>query len=48
MIMNLKKEYITKKSVKEVLGRGFDDEGLITMDIDDINKLIRYYLEFSD
>lgn len=34
------KRKITKKKVKEVLGWGFDDEGLITLDIDDINELV--------
>lgn len=31
---------LTKERVKEILGMGFDDEGYITVDIDDINKLM--------
>lgn len=42
------KKYISKEGVKKALGRGFDDDGLLFVDIEEINKLIEYYLEFSD
>jgi hypothetical protein len=32
---------ITKNKVKAILGQGFDDEGLITLNIEDINKIIK-------
>lgn len=43
-----KKQFISKKEVKNCLGASFDDEGLITLDIDNINEIIEYYLCYSD
>lgn len=36
---------ITKKLVKDVIGIDFDEEGLITLSIDEINEIVKKYLE---
>lgn len=40
-------KYLTKRDIKRALGLNFDDEGFITLDIDDINVIIEYYLEYA-
>lgn len=39
-----KRTYITIKEVEDIVGIGFDDEGLLILSLDDVNEIIDWYL----
>ena len=45
--MKKPKKYLTKKDVRKALGINCDDEGLWTVDIDDINGLLEFFWQLQ-